>query len=49
MKLASVQLLVGKHRGGVFGWDGRNTRRGHFGRTGCGKGTTRGIQNEILV
>ena len=49
MKLASVQLLEDRHRGGVFGWSGKSTRRGLIGWTGCERDTTRVVQNGILI
>ena len=49
MKLASVRLLVGRHGGGVFGFDEKSTRRGLFGKVECERGTTRVVWNEILI
>ena len=49
MKLASVRSLVGRHGGGVFGFGKKSTRRGLFDRVECERGTTRVVQNEILI
>ena len=49
IKLASVRSLVGRHGGGIFGWGEKSTRKDRFGRTGCEKGTTRAVQNGILI
>ena len=44
-----MRSLVDRHEGGVFGFGGKSTRKGMFGRIECETDTTRVVQNEILI